>query len=463
MRVTSITEYLTDPGTYIEWPVSLGEGTPSPVPPSFNQNFHLSAALSNSDQSSSTVWIAGAFDVVGTLDEDSLAWAIEQFISRHDALRTTFRSVDGEIFRQVHGAHKVHVGRPSQTRITDPYTLSAHVRTRFDVLCHPSRHPSYSFAAVERPDRSTILCGFDHAHVDAVSIVVAVEELSALYDARRSGTTIELDATGSFIEYCAAEAASPVVPVSDPRVEKWAEFVEHCGGSTPGFPFDLGVPHGVQAPQATTIHALADAEHAAAFESECRRLGTGMFAGIAAAMAEASARIGGPTRLPLLFPLHTRRDKQYEHAVGWFTTNAPMSVTVGQSFGDTLASAYESFRAALPLGTVPIPRVLQALGERFTRTREDVFMISYIDYRTLLRGEGTHLRAHHISNATTADDAQFWITRTGDGLSLRARFPDTEQAHAVIDRFVEQLTQVVRSNTGESPSPDELSLVGHSA
>jgi hypothetical protein len=45
MRVTSITEFVTDIGTYIEWPVSLGEGVPSSVPPSFNQGFHLTAAL----------------------------------------------------------------------------------------------------------------------------------------------------------------------------------------------------------------------------------------------------------------------------------------------------------------------------------------------------------------------------------------------------------------------------------
>nr|WP_296772468.1 condensation domain-containing protein [Rhodococcus sp. (in: high G+C Gram-positive bacteria)] len=463
MRVTSITEFLTDPGTYLEWPVYLGDGTPSPIPPSFNQRFHLSAALSEPNRQTPTVWIAAAFDIAGDLDEDALTWALGHFVHRHDALRTTFHWAEGSISRRVHSAENVRIDPPTRTVLSDSHCLTSHIRARFDLLCHPSRSPSYTFAAIERGDRSTVVCGFDHAHADAVSIVVAAEEISALYEARRAGLAPTLGTTGGFVEYCAAEARTPVVPISDDRVAAWSEFVEHCGGSTPGFPFDLGVPQGEHAPQATTIHTLADAGQAEAFETACRRLGAGMFSGVAAAMAQASASIGGPQQLPLLFPLHTRREKQYEHAIGWFTTNAPMSVTVGADFGETVASAHESFRAALPLGTVPIPRVLEALGERFTRTRQDVFMISYIDYRALPGAESTHRHAHHISNVTTADDAQFWITRTGDGLSLRSRFPDTDLAHTVIDRFVEQLRTVVRHGTDAPQRPEELSLVGYNA
>lgn len=463
MRVTSITEFLTDPGTYLEWAVALGDGTASPIPPSFNQRFHLSAAMSDQNRQAPTVWIAAAFDIVGDLDEGALSWAFQQFVQRHDALRTTFHSTAGSISRQIHSAENVRVDRPTRTVLSDSHRVTSHIRARFDNLCHPSRRPSYTFAAIERGDRSTVLCGFDHAHADAVSIVVAAEEISSLYEARCAGVAPTLAATGGFVEYCAAEARTPVVPISDARVAAWSKFVEHCGGSTPGFPFDLGVPQGEHAPQATTIHALADAEQAEAFEAECRRLGAGMFSGIAAAMAQASASIGGPQQLPLLFPLHTRREKQYEHAIGWFTTNAPMSVSVGADFGETVSSAHESFRAALPLGTVPIPRVLEALGERFTQTRQDVFMISYIDYRALPGAESTHRHAHHISNVTTADDAQFWITRTGDGFSLRSRFPDTALAHTVIDRFVEQLRNVVRHGADAPERPEELSLVGHNA
>lgn len=293
-------------------------------------------------------------------------------------------------------------------------------------------------------------------------MAVAAEEISDLYRARCDYEAIELDAVGSFVDYCAAESETPVVEVTDPRIIAWSEFVSTCGGSTPGFPFDLGVTAGGSAPQATTIHPLATEDVTLAFEQHCRAHGAGMFAAVAAAMATASADIGGPADLPLLFPLHTRRAPEYARAVGWFTTNAPMTVNVGETFPDTLASAHASFRTALPLGTVPIPRVLEALGANFTRNRTDVFMVSYVDYRTL-PGAEVDRNAHHISNVTTADDAQFWVSRTHAGLSLRSRFPDTAQARAVIERFAAALAAVIAECPSPSADSSELSLAGPSA
>lgn len=465
MRVTSITEFRTAPGTYLEWPVDLGAGGSSPIPPSFNQIFHLSSALDTSGAGDRTgaVWIATAFDIEGPLDIDALTWAFTEFIERHAALRTTFHTSDGEIHRRVHESAELRIGRPSATTITDSASVSTHLRARLNYLCHPSQRPSYSFAAVDRPDRATIVCGFDHAHVDALSMTVAAEEITALYRARRAGNAPELDSVGSFVEYCADEAQAPEVSSSDPRILAWSEFVDRCGGHTPAFPFDLGVPLNDQASQATTIHALSTADDAVLFERRCRDLGAGMFSAIVAAAATATAEMGGPQLFSLLFPLHTRRAAEYAHALGWFTTNAPMSVTVADTFADTLTSAHASFRAALPLAAVPIPHVLRALGEQFSRPRQDVFMISYIDYRALPGANADDRNAHHISNVTTADDAQFWVSRTRDGIALRSRFPDTSQGHAIIASFALTLAAVIRREAGAKGYSSEASLVGPNA
>ncbi|WP_072807492.1 condensation domain-containing protein [Rhodococcoides yunnanense] len=457
MRVTTITEYVGAPGTYLEWPVSIGQGSPSDVTPSFNQAFHLSAALNDAEATS--VWIAVAFDVSGPIDVEALSWAFTRFVERHPALRTSFHVDEAELRRRIHSPDDVSLGLPDRRTITDSSDLNAHMRARMDHLCHPSRSPSYSFAAVDRPNGSTVICGFDHAHVDAVSMTVVADEVAALYDARRSGRTVELTPGGSFVEYCAEEADTPTVLQSDPRVSAWGDFVERCGGTTPAFPHDLGVVVGEHAAQASTVHTLSTAAQTEQFESRCRALGGGMFSGIAAAMAVASTGMGGPTRLPFLLPLHTRHDPQWARAIGWFTTNAPMTVTVGDNFADTLLSAHTSFREALSLGTVPIPRVLGALGESFRRTRDDVFMISYIDYRGVPGAEPTR-NPHHISNVTTADDAQFWISRTVDGLSLRSRFPDTVPGHAVVERFVRAFTDVISDVVDSAVDSDERSLVG---
>ncbi len=466
MRVTSIADFHTAPGQYLEWPVVMRAGTASSVPPSFNQSFHLSSALEpavGSGTDTASVWIAVAFDVDGPIDIDALTSAFGTFVRRHPALRTSFAARDGVVARRVYEPDEVDVMTPTSVIVDGSAALTAHIRARFDVLCHPARIPSYSLAAVSRTSRSTVVCGFDHAHVDAVSMTVAAEEISHLYAAHRVQDAAALPEVGSFVDFCATEIAAPVVDLTDPRLQAWANFFASCGNRTPEFPFDLGVPSGTRAPQATTVHRLADAAEAAAFEQACRDLGGGSFAAVAAAMAQASADIGGPSTLPLLFPLHTRREARYEQAIGWFTTNAPMNVEVFETFAGTLASAQSSFRDALALGTVPIPRVLEAVGDTLTRGRGDVFMISYVDYRRLPGADATGRNAHHISNVTTADDAQFWVSRTQDGLALRSRFPDTTQAHIVIERFVRALQSVVRAAASDPVDTSDLLLLGPSA
>ena len=111
--------------------------------------------------------------------------------------------------------------------------------------------------------------------------------------------------------------------------------------------------------------------------------------------------------------------------VGWFTTNAPVRVVSTGDLATTARRTGPVLRRSIRLGEIPVPQVIANVGG-FRQVRSDIFMVSYIDYRTL-PGARLHesIAAHHISNASTADDAQFWISRTDDGLALRARHPDT--------------------------------------
>jgi hypothetical protein len=78
-------------------------------------------------------------------------------------------------------------------------------------------------------------------------------------------------------------------------------------------------------------------------------------------------------------------------------------------------------------------------------------MVSYIDY-TRIEGHRRleESNAHHVSNATVSDDAQFWVSRTESGLALRARFPDTVLAHSVMTAFSDALVALLAEATDEA-------------
>ncbi|GGG12915.1 hypothetical protein GCM10007304_28620 [Rhodococcoides trifolii] len=453
MQVTTIDHVDLDPGRFLWWTLdTTGSGTDvSPVPPSFNQLCHLD------DTDDGSTWLAATFDVPGHVDEDALARAFALLITRHGSLRSAFeRAADGNVRRLRFTPDSITLKRREPVRTSTPARTREVLWTALNRECHPFAAPAYLLAVLDRPDRSTVVCGFDHAYIDAYSVSLIVRDLHRLYRACLDGETADdtdAPATGDFVDYCAEEWAADIVDVDDPRMQSWLAFFGRHGNTPPPFPLDLGVAVGTTHPQAALLNHLLGPDDTRRFEEFCRSNGASLYAGVLSAMAHAVRRLGGGRRLSLLFPLHTRTDERWQSAVGWFTTNAPLDVVADDSFVDTVRSTGPALRRALTLGSVPLPQVIETMGG-VNRSRKDIFMVSYVDYRRL-PGHEDHraLDARHISNVTVADDAQFWISRTDDGLALRSRFPDTPVAHDVVSRFLAETSVVVAEASAPAPIP----------
>lgn len=460
MHVTSIDRYMLEPGDITEWAVAAHPDAvaQSAVPPSYNQQFHLETARTHGVGRS--VWMAAAFDLPGWLDRDALARALAYFVRRHDTLQTGFEVVDDRLRRFDLDPADVAFVASDPVHTTSAEEVREHLRHRFTTVCDPLTFPAYVFATIERDTHYTVVSAFDHTLVDGYSLVIALGELRQIYERLSSGAsplraenevteadvTRELGDPGSFLRYCELESIAPVTDVDDPRVREWARFYERCGGTAPSFPIELGVEPGKPAPQGADVRPLADAALTDRFEEICLDTGGSLFTGLLTAMGLAVHSINGKTRLPLQFPLHTRQDPQWANALGWLTTSAPLTVeiTPDGDFQSSLAHTHASFRTALTLKGVSMAQVREALGDGYRRTRTDVFMVSYIDYRRLPGTEDhDELNAHHISNVTVADDAQFWISRTNKGLALRSRFPETPTARHSVSQFLETLQRVL--------------------
>ncbi|MBE7160743.1 MAG: peptide synthase [Williamsia herbipolensis] len=446
MRVTTIDRYAPRPGPIVRWRIDLTDApwTTSSVPPSFNQRFHLAGA--RTAPPGQTVFLAAAFDVDGPVDHKALERSFTALVDRHDTLRCGFVARDDdsggvEIVRRVHDVSRMRLrpDPPVETATTDDAREA--LRRLLADACAPLGEPDHLFAAIDRLDRSTILCAFDHAHTDAWSIAVVVDDLRMLYEGFRAEPgafhPARLGPAGSFLAHCAEEAEDDRDHATLPAMAQWRAFFARHRNTPPSFPADLGLRPGETAPQAVDLRRLADAPTADRIDDACRSLGGSTFAGVLAAMAHAARDTGLGDELSLLFPMHTRRTARRETAVGWFTTNAPLTVRAGDDLAATVAATGADLRAAVGLGAVPIGAVVEAVGG-LTFVRSDVFMVSYVDYRRLPGAAHlADLDAHHISNVTRADDVQIWISRTDEGLALRTRHPDTPDAGRVVGDFLD--------------------------
>lgn len=412
MLVTSADLWEVEPGEVMSWTaVPDVTAAPEPVGLSVNQRNHLAGA----DAGARTVWLAACFEVDGPIDAGALAAAFRSLLARHSALQCEFRSATSAVR---HDPARLAV----RQRPVPAGDTTTRLRTLLDRECAPFAYPAFALAAVSRPDRSTVVCGFDHAHVDAHSIALVARDLGALYRGA------ELPVTSSFLTRVVEWSEAPAV--ADPAMASWWGFLDAIDYRLPVFPLDIGLPEGETAVQATDRRLLADAETAADLGEAAERAGTTTYGALLSTMA--SALDSGA--LPVLVPVQTRRPEDAD-AVGWFTTTVP-------AWADPdLTRMGEHLRGARERAGLPLDQVLAALPRPLHAARRDVFMVSYVDYRRL-PGEGS---AQHVSGTSPADDVQLWLSRTDEGIHLRTRFPDVAAAHRAVGRFLTSWPESIRN------------------
>lgn len=427
MRVTTTSGFHPPPGVLVEWAaVPSADFAEHPAPPSMNQRFHL--------ESGGSTWLAFSFRDPRVLDLDTLGAAFAAWVRRHETLRSRFRRDGEQVHRDVLPDDGFSLHRTNVGAFTIGEAVREHLVHRFSEQCRPIGWPPHLMAAVLGAEGTTVLGAFDHAHVDAHSLAVAVHEVQVLYRALSAGEPAGLPEVGSFVDRCAAEPCEPAAP-ADAAVRRWREFLRECGGTTPSFPLYLGVPRGKVARQRSESVPLLGAEAADRVESRCRAGSGSVFTGLLAAFGLALRKSGAAEQVRVLVPLHTRDGPQWTNAVGWFTTNAPVSFAVG-GVEQTLRAASRAFRESLRTLETPLPSVLAALPGELRRDRRDVFMLSYVDYRDLpVSVDFPECEPQHISSEGECDDAQFWISRTSEGFFLRTRYPATRRGVAVMERF----------------------------
>lgn len=412
MQVTSADLWEVEPGEVMAWTaVQDDAATPEPVGLSVNQRNHLAGAAAGER----TVWLAACFEVDGPIDADALLSAFRALLARHTALQCEFLPCGTGAVRH-DPARLVFREQP-----LGGGGAAALLRSLLDRECTPFPYPAFALAAVSRPGRSTVVCGFDHAHVDAYSIALVARDLHALY------TGQELPIATSFVARVAEWSGDPVE--QDPAMVSWRGFLDAIDYRLPVFPLDVGLPAGETAAQATDRRRLADARTAAELSETAERAGTSTYGALLSTLASA---LGAGT-LPVLAPVQIRQPEDAA-AVGWFTTTVPVWADPELArMGEHLGDARE--RAGLPLD-----QVLAALPRPLESARRDVFMVSYVDYRRL-PGNGS---AQHVSGTSPADDVQLWLSRTEGGIHLRTRFPDVGQAHRVVGSVLEDWSAEIR-------------------
>ena len=234
---------------------------------------------------------------------DALKASFEEWTSRHDALSCSFSQAEesGEssaLFVDVADVGDLRLREETVADARTPEQVRDLLGERLDRWCNPFAFPAYFLGAITREDQSTVVCGFDHAICDGWSMSIAITEISTLY---REYTRADRDPIasdllpepGSFLNYCFRESATADPEPGDHRIAGWRSFLRACGGDTPHFPVDLGLPAGAMSPQGTDTRMLLDADEAELFDQNCADHRHSSFGAILASIGLATTQLTG--------------------------------------------------------------------------------------------------------------------------------------------------------------------------
>ncbi|MEJ4113534.1 hypothetical protein ACGE24_05645 [Corynebacterium kroppenstedtii] len=410
-------------------------------PLTLNQHNHL-ASVNASGRSS---WLGGSFLLPDNLTTptnttqkrdttDPIAHAIHTLITDYDALRLA-ATADGSS-QHLWPANALHI--TTADLITDPHTDHAtirhHLEQRIDDVCAPGRTPGLFFAICgER-----LLVAIDHFHADMASINIILRRLWALLTTPPAAAdaipTPDPSTAPSFIDAVRHEcdAASwwndPTNRTElDNKLEVWRRFFHTTGGVVPAFPAALGTTESMTSRHRTELLIPAAKLNTAST--------SGSFADILSALATSVHTVTGADSLPCVVPIHTRgrSSSPYHGTVGWMVSNGPMIATPGDVDG-IRTWLREGIRAV----TVPLNMVMDRFHPAMPTPQP--FMVSYSDFRTGPGRSASIPGSVYFSSLAPTATVQLWLTRNDAGLSLRAKYPGTADAEAIMDACISDLT-----------------------
>lgn len=434
MRLTNVSHLNLPFGRLYGYDVVTGPlGRRRPI--SFDQQRHVAAGARPGS------WMALSLRLPGDVDRDALAAAWWAVMQRHGTLRTAFfTDDDNEV-----GLAEVELlsGGWREHAIAQGEAVNSALRTVLDEACTPFARPSHRLCVLETAAGSTVIIGADHAHVDMWSMLVIARDLLSALSAIAVGEDPDLDPAPAFYEHTLAlsEPGPPPERVSS----RWREILEAGGGFMPRFPLPLG--DSTAHLERVVVRDVFDVHSSAAFSAEARAEGVSTLTLALSAMAEITREVGGGP-LRAVFPVHSRYEERWNDAVGWFITNSVLEIT-----DPAPRASAAAVREAIDLGSHPLAEVLAPWGGM--PEAPGMFAISWLDLRRLpVRIDSTGLDAQYVGATIRTDGVMLWFILDENGLHLRCRYPDSEQARANVggwlDALVARMQDIAATSSGDA-------------
>uniref|UniRef100_UPI001FFA836B condensation domain-containing protein n=1 Tax=Gordonia paraffinivorans TaxID=175628 RepID=UPI001FFA836B len=398
-----------------------------------------------------------AVRLTGNLDVSALRSAVRDVVERHEILRTTFPSVDGEPFQQVHSADS-SAAEPDWAVVYDEAELVSAAGSGFDVAAAPP----FRVRVMEVSDTEHVLLAVLHHLVgDGESMRPLIGDVVGAYLARVAGEAPRFDPLevqfADFALWQRQVLGSPDDPSSvvGRQLDYWQQRLA-------GAPDVLDLPSDRPRPTVAShrgglVSVDLPAGLGARLESLAREREVTLFMVVHAALAVLLSRLSATDDVSVATPVAGRGQRELEPLVGMFVNTLVLRTPVGSRvrFVDFLDEVRAIDLEALTHADVPfeavVDRVRPVRSEAFAPLAQVMLTVSDqtasdLSDQEMLAGDLTITPLQPpVVSAQRDMSIAYEKGRVGDG-ELRVVYAvdlfDEATVQSLADRFVRVLVSV---------------------
>ncbi|HEY7769023.1 amino acid adenylation domain-containing protein [Longimicrobium sp.] len=405
----------------------------------------------------------------GELDRGALARALDRIVARHEVLRTSFPTVDGEPVQRIAPAeegalrlveHDLHAAPDAEGE------LRRLVRDEVNALFDLEHGPLIRGRLVRMAaDDHVLLLTMHHIVADGWSTGVLFRELGALYAAFARGEPDPLPPLPvQYADYAAWHRRWVEGPVLEAQAEYWTRTLA-------GAPELLELPtdHPRPAKQdfaGAAVNVELDEALTAALKVLSQRHGVTLFMTLLAGWAAVLARLSGQDDVVIGTPSANRGRAEVEELIGFFVNTLPVRIRladaprVGELLGRVKARALEAQRNQ----DIPLEQVVERVRPTRSLAYSPLFQVMFA-WQNAPEGTpglpGLHSAAVPASAQTTAKfDLTLTLAESGDRIVGDLNFATALFDHSTAERHAGYLRRVLEEMAADDAQPvDELALL----
>lgn len=316
--------------------------------------------------------------LAGRLNIEALAAALNDVISRHEALRTIFLERAGSPYQAVLPEFRLELEVVDSSEAQLAAALAAAARYGFELASEPALK-AWLFRLQE--DRYVLLLLLHHIAGDGWSFLPLAQDLAAAYGARCRGIAPEwMPLPVQYADYALWQEAllnhrSEGESLQEKQLAFWREALA-------GLPEELELPYDYKRPEQTayrgdTLEFWLDRGEHRQLLALARESQVSLFMVLQAGLAALLTRLGAGVDIPLGAPVAGRNDEALWNLIGLFVNTLVLRTNTGgnPSFRELLARVREVNVQAYEHQELPFERLVEALNPVRSRSRHPLFQI----------------------------------------------------------------------------------------